>query len=409
MSENAQSVSELISTIKGVVEGSALLSGVTVEGEVSNTIRASSGHWYFTLKDANAQIRCVMWRGVAERQSVNPENGASLIAVGDITIYPQRGEMQIQVSGLRPVGIGDLYARLEQLRLKLTAEGLFDPERKQPLPELPFRIGIVTSQDAAAFQDVLNVLRRRHPLAEVVLAPTLVQGVDAPPQICRAIEALDHSGQIDVLMIVRGGGSIEDLWAFNDERVVRALAACVTPTISGVGHETDTTLVDFAADVRAPTPSAAAEIVSTNAMLLPQIVAQYRTGLDTLILDDIESRRSLTQELVRRTAHASPERRIDSERQTVDALTGRLTARLTLRLSLARERTLALGRALDAANPVALLARGYAVVRAADGSTVRSESQVSDGDRLTIQVRDGAFGVRVEKEDQNGQYRLAGF
>jgi len=252
-------------------------------------------------------------------------------------------------------------------------------------------------------------LRRRHPLAEVVLAPTLVQGVDAPPQICRAIEALDHSGQIDVLMIVRGGGSIEDLWAFNDERVVRALAACITPTISGVGHETDTTLVDFAADLRAPTPSAAAEIVSTNAMLLPQIVAQYRAGLDTLMLDSIESRRGLTDELVRRAAYASPERRIDSARQTVDALTDRLTARLNLRLSLAQERTLALGRALSAANPVGLLARGYAVVRAADGSTVRSESQVSDGDRLTIQVRDGAFTVRVEKEDQNGQYRLAGF
>ncbi|MBK8135093.1 MAG: exodeoxyribonuclease VII large subunit [Chloroflexi bacterium] len=409
MPETTITVSALVMQIKTVLEGSLLLQGVSVEGEVSNVTRAASGHWYFTLKDAGSQIRCVMWRGVAERQPVNPENGASLVAVGDVTVYPQRGEMQLQVTGLHALGVGDLYARLELLRLKLAADGLFDVERKQPLPALPFRIGIVTSPDAAAFQDVLNVLRRRHPLAEIILAPTLVQGVDAPPQIVRALESLDNSGQIDVLMIVRGGGSIEDLWAFNDERVVRALAACITPTIAGVGHETDTTLVDYAADVRAPTPSAAAELVSTNAALLPQFIATYRGALDSLLADRIASQRVQIDDALRQLIYASPLRKVDSARQMVDTLSERMTSRLTLRLSVARERTIALVGNLEAASPLALLKRGYALVRRADGSTVRAVGQVSDGELLSVQVHDGAFDVRAELEKKNGQPRLAGF
>ena len=403
-------VTRLNNLAKTVLEGSLLLQGVAVEGEVSNCTRASSGHWYFSLKDAGAQVRCVMWRGVAERQPINPENGASLVVTGDVTLYTQRGEYQLQVNALQPVGVGDLYARLEQTRLKLLSEGLFDIERKKSLPELAFRIGIVTSPEAAALQDVLNILRRRHPLAEVILSPTLVQGVEAPAQIVRAIEALDQSGQADVILLVRGGGSIEDLWAFNDERVVRAVCASQTPTISGVGHETDTTLVDYGCDLRAPTPSAAAEIITANAALLPQFVAQLYTDLTSYTLNRLADAQDSLDDATRRLDYGSPQRKVDAARQTVDALAERMASRLELRLSVARERTTSLARALEAANPAALLARGYAVVRKADGSTVRSAGQVSGGERLTIQVEDGTFGVRVTNgDDSDGQPRLAGF
>lgn len=403
-------VTRLNSLAKNVLEGSLLLQGVAVEGEVSNCTRASSGHWYFSLKDATAQVRCVMWRGVAERQPVNPENGASLVATGDVTLYTQRGEYQLQVNALQPVGVGDLYARLEQTRLKLLAEGLFDVERKKPLPQMAFRIGIVTSMEAAALQDVLNILRRRHPLAEVILSPTLVQGVDAPVQIVRALEALDRSGQADVILLVRGGGSIEDLWAFNDERVVRAVCACQTPTIAGVGHETDTTLVDYGCDLRAPTPSAAAELITANAALLPQFVAQFRADLSAQMIERLAETQYAVDEMTRRLDFVSPQRKIDSARQTVDVLTERLASRLELRLTVARERSASLMRALEAANPATLLARGYAVVRKADGTAVRSADQVGGGEYLTVQVEDGTFGVRVTNgDDENGQPRLAGF
>jgi exodeoxyribonuclease VII large subunit len=403
-------VTRLNNLAKTVLEGSLLLQGVAVEGEVSNCTRASSGHWYFSLKDSGAQVRCVMWRGVAERQPINPENGASLVVTGDVTLYTQRGEYQLQVNALQPVGVGDLYARLEQTRLKLLGEGLFDQERKKPLPELAFRIGIVTSPEAAALQDVLNILRRRHPLAEVILSPTLVQGVEAPAQIVRAIEALDRSGQADVILLVRGGGSIEDLWAFNDERVVRTVCACQTPTISGVGHETDTTLVDYGSDLRAPTPSAAAEIITANAALLPQFVAQLYTDLTSYTLNRLAEAQDSLDDAGRRLDYVSPQRKIDAARQTVDALAERMASRLELRLSVARERTASLARALESANPAALLARGYAVVRKADGTMVRSAGQVRGGERLTVQVEDGTFGVRVTNgDDSDGQPRLAGF
>jgi exodeoxyribonuclease VII large subunit len=404
------SVTSITTQIKNVVEGSLLLQEVAVEGEVSNCRPASSGHWYFTLKDAGSQLKCVMWRGTAAQQSVLPEDGASLIAFGDITVYTQRGEYQLQVSALQAVGVGDLYAQLARLTETLKAEGLFESERKKPLPELAFRIGIVTSPEAAALQDVLNVLRRRHPLAEVILSPALVQGVEAPPQLVRAIEALDRSGQADVIMLVRGGGSIEDLWAFNDERVVRAVAACSTPTITGVGHETDTTLVDWASDERAPTPSAAAEIITANAALLPQIVARLFEDLDERMLGMLDIHRVALDDHVRRLDFMSPQRQIDSHRQTVDALEERLRSRIELRLNVARERTISQAHALEAANPAGLLARGYAVVRNRNGAPVRSVGQVNAGERLTVQVQDGVFDVRVEKgEDRDGQPRLAGF
>ncbi len=410
--DRAYSVTELARQIQGVVEGSLLLQGVRVIGEFSNVRPAASGHWYFALKDADAQIRCVMWKGTAAAQRILPKEGDSAVVTGDVTFYVTRGELQITVTSLQPVGIGDLYAQLEALRAKLAAEGLFDLGRKQPLPTLPARIGVVTSENAAAFQDVLNVLRRRAPLAEVILSHTLVQGAEAPPQIARAIQALDRSGRVDVILIVRGGGSIEDLWAFNDERVVRAAADCFTATIAGVGHETDTTLVDFAADVRAPTPSAAAEIVSQGWAQIPQVIAGIEAALSEWIDGRLSEADTAFNAASTRLALAAPSRKIAALRQSTDYLLDGLVTRLASSHQLRRERLNGVTARLEAANPLALLARGYAVVTRPDGAAVRRVQDVSAGDRLSVRVQDGSFPVRVERNDgdnDDGQYRLAGF
>ncbi|MBK9123150.1 MAG: exodeoxyribonuclease VII large subunit [Chloroflexi bacterium] len=410
--DRAYSVTELAQQIQGVVEGSLLLQGVRVIGEFSNVRPAQSGHWYFAIKDADAQIRCVMWKGTAAVQRMLPKEGDSAVVTGDVTFYVARGELQITVTSLQPVGIGDLYAQLEALRSKLDAEGLFDPARKQLLPPLPARIGVVTSENAAAFQDVLNVLSRRAPLAEVVLAHTLVQGAEAPPQIARAIQALDRSGQVDVILIVRGGGSIEDLWAFNDERVVRAAADCITATVAGVGHETDTTLVDFAADVRAPTPSAAAEIVSQGWAQIPQIIMGIEAELSEWIDGRLSEAGTTFNAASTRLSLAAPARKIAALRQSTDYLLDGLITRVASARQLRRERLNSVIARLEAASPLALLARGYAVVTRSDGAAVRSTQDVGAGDSLSVRVQDGSFPVRVERDDEDnndGQYRLAGF
>ncbi|MEL7236277.1 MAG: exodeoxyribonuclease VII large subunit, partial [Chloroflexota bacterium] len=257
-------IAEITAHIRYLLETDTVLQDVWVQGEVSNMKRAASGHWYFTLKDSASQLRCVMWRSDASRQLVVPENGDSIIVHGRVSVYDQRGDYQLYADFIRAAGVGDLYAQFEQLKMKLDAEGLFAAEHKKPLPVFPLRIGVVTSPDAAGYQDVLDVLRRRFPLADVTLSPTLVQGAEAPPLIADAIHRLDASGKVDVILVVRGGGSIEDLWAFNDEQVARAAFEAVTPLVSGVGHETDFTIIDFVADQRAPTPSAAAELVSPD-------------------------------------------------------------------------------------------------------------------------------------------------
>ncbi|MCK4449981.1 MAG: exodeoxyribonuclease VII large subunit, partial [Anaerolineae bacterium] len=248
-------VSQLTGHIRRLIEDDPELSDVWVEGEVSNFSRAFSGHCYFTLKDAGSQIGCVMWRSVAILQDYLPVDGDLVLAYGRVGVYEASGRYQLYVDQIRPAGVGDLYRQFELLKARLEAEGLFAPERKRPLPGFPRCIGVVTSPTAAALRDILNVLGRRYPLAEVLLAPTQVQGDAAPPQIVAALEALNTRDDVDVIIVARGGGSLEDLWAFNDERVTRAIAGSRIPVICGVGHETDFSLVGFAADVRAPTPS----------------------------------------------------------------------------------------------------------------------------------------------------------
>jgi exodeoxyribonuclease VII large subunit len=391
-------VSQLTGHIKRIIDGDPLLGDVLVEGEVSNSSRASSGHCYFTLKDAGAQVGCVMWRNVAEAQDYLPASGDLVLAHGNVGVYEAGGRYQLYVDRIQPAGVGNLYLEFERLKAKLEAEGLFAPERKRPLPPLPRSIGIVTSPAAAALRDILNVLGRRCPLAEVVLSPTQVQGDGAPPQIVAAIEALNERGDIDVMIIARGGGSLEDLWAFNDERVARAVAASRVPTVCGVGHETDFSLADFAADVRAPTPSAAAELVAPDRAELRAHVAGLANTLASTLRGEVEERRWKLAEQVRALKHLSPEAQLAQARQRVDDLTGKAEAAIRHGLTLHRERLRGLSGRLAGVSPAGTLERGYAVVRQREtGAVVRSVTQVAPGDMLDVRVSDGTFETEVNQ------------
>ncbi len=389
-------VTELTLYLKDLLELDPELQDVWLTGEISNFARAASGHLYFTLKDADAAISCVMWRSAAAQLTWQPEQGVAALAHGRISVYPPRGSYQLYVDLLRPAGLGDLHIRFEQLRDKLKAEGLFDLERKQSLPPFPRVVGVVTSPQAAALRDVLTVLQRRYPLARVLLAPTRVQGEEAPPQIVTALQALDARDDIDLILVVRGGGSLEELWAFNDERVARAIAACRHPVVSGVGHETDFTIADFVADMRAPTPSAAAELAVPDQLELRRWIAAWAgrmVGSMETRLDQMRQALAQQQQALRRL---SPQARVNTHRQQVDDLTQRAGRALAHSLALQRSGLSGLEARLAALSPQATLGRGYAIVRQEEtGGIVRRVGQVSAGDRLTVQVQDGEFGVQV--------------
>lgn len=392
-----RTVTELTTHVREVLESDAGLQGIWVTGEVSNMTRAASGHWYFTLKDKTAQLKCVMWRSAAQKQHIAPKDGDALEVMGRITVYEPRGEYQLQAERVRPVGMGDLYLRFEELKARLQAEGLFDSERKRPLPVYPKRIGVVTSPDAAAYQDVQNVLRRRFPLGEIILSPTPVQGADAPPQIVRALERLNAYRQVDVILLCRGGGSLEDLWSFNDERVARAVANSAIPVVTGVGHEVDFTIVDFVSDYRAPTPSAAAEVITQYCAVddLRLRVQELERSLMLVLRDRIDTRRDDVQMLERAMQYSSPEAHIRTMRQRIDSLTLRMSSRQDGRLALLRERLTGRTASLRAADPRALLSRGYAMLTRPDGLRVTSVHHAPPGTLLTIQLTDGDLAARV--------------
>jgi len=385
-------VSQLTGTIRRLIEGEPDLNDVWVEGEVSNFSRPTSGHCYFTLKDASAQLGCVMWRNVAQVQTYLPASGDLVLAHGRVGVYEAGGRYQLYVDQLRPAGLGHLYQQFERLKERLEAEGLFAPERKRPLPPFPRRIGVVTSPSAAALRDILNILSRRYPLAEVLLAPTPVQGDEAPPHIVAALEALNRRDDVDVIIVARGGGSLEELWAFNDERVARAIAASRIPVICGVGHETDFTLADFAADVRAPTPSAAAELVAPDCAELRARVAGMAETLQTTLRGTLEEQRWRLAGQARALKHLSPAAQLAQARQRVDDLLGRAQVGLNHSLALRRECLSGLAGQLAGVSPLGTLERGYAIVRhRRTGAVVRSVAQVAGGDVLGIRVADGEF------------------
>ncbi len=397
------SVSELTRYIKQMMEGDEVLQEVWVEGEVSNLSRPGSGHLYFTLKDQGASLRCVIWRSMAQRMRTLPQDGALVQAHGSVGVYEAGGSYQLYVDQLRPAGEGALFQEFMRLKAQLEEEGLFDAGRKREIPASPRCIGVVTSPTGAALQDILNVLRHRYPLVEVVISPTAVQGVDAPPAICAALAALNSRVHPDVILVARGGGSLEDLWAFNDERVVRAIVASEAPVISGVGHETDFTLADFACDLRAPTPSAAAMLCTPDREELRQALAERTAGLARSMqacLDDCRWRLNETQNELRRY---SPLGFIRSQRQRLDEIahTGEQAAGHLLELQ--RAKLAGQSARLASLSPQSVLQRGYAIVtHHPQGRLVQGARDAVRGEALRVRLADGSFVVRVSENSPDG-------
>jgi exodeoxyribonuclease VII large subunit len=397
-------VADLTRYIRQMLEADYRLQDIWVMGEISNLSRPASGHVYFTLKDDAASLRCVMWRSEAAGQRIFPQEGEAVEAHGRISVYEAGGQYQLYVDAVRAVGEGELYREFLRLKAKLEAEGLFDPERKRPLPAWPQRIGVVTSPDAAALQDVIHVLRRRYPLVTLVLSPTPVQGAQAPEKIVAALDALVRFGRVDVILVVRGGGSMEDLWAFNDESVVRAVADCAVPTVSGIGHETDIILTDFAADVRAATPSAAAEVATPDRQNLSQELDEARQRMTRRFGEQLAELRLALQRLQAALNAASPRAQIRVARRQMDEQVRRAHSGLRHALAMRRAAVAGIAKMLQAVSPIAVLERGYAIVRRdEDGALVRSVRQVTPGDPLRVRVSDGSFNAEtVEDPDHEG-------
>lgn len=403
---DAYSISDLTTYIREMFEVNEHLQDVWVQGEVSNMKRAASGHWYFTLKDSSSQLKSVMWRSSAEKQTFIPGDGDAITAHGYVGVYDSQGVYQLYADLVRPAGTGDLYAQFEQLKAKLEAEGLFDTARKRTIPGFPRQIGVVTSAEAAAFQDIQNVLRRRFPLVEVILSATPVQGNEAPPKIVAAIERLNAQTQVDVILVCRGGGSIEDLWAFNDERVARAIAASRIPVITGVGHETDFTISDFVSDLRAPTPSAAAELATPDGAELRAELRDLTDTLNNFMDDKLVTLRANLNSSRRTLGHVSPTNTIRNFRQRIDDRSSRLVSLQTASIERWQERLAARTAALSAADPRSILKRGYAIVtRSEDGTRVAQAKKVKAGTGITIQLHDGELKARVEDKDTHERYK----
>jgi exodeoxyribonuclease VII large subunit len=433
-------VGELTARIKGQLEEA--FPAAWVEGEISNLRLPSSGHAYFTLKDDQAQLRCVLFRNRWRRVRFDPEDGMHVLAFGGLDVYAARGEYQLVVELLEPKGLGALQLAFEQLKRKLEAEGLFDPARKRPLPLFPRTIGIVTSPSGAALRDMLRIIDRRFGELRILIAPVRVQGDGAPGEIVRALEDLGERPEVDVIIVGRGGGSIEDLWAFNDEQVARAIAAARAPVISAVGHETDVTIADFVADLRAPTPSAAAELVVREKLAVAQGLAELRLRLGQAVAARLARARERTTWLIRRrvltepgralrdqhrrldelalrlraavrTAHRQaahrrallantlsslhPLARISRDQAVLGQLRGRLHAARLSRVKADRARfESAVGR-LGSLSPLAVLGRGYSLTRLPTGALVTSAAGVRAGDAIEILLHQGALDARVER------------
>ena len=385
-------VSQLTAYIRRLIDRDAALSDLWLEGEVSNFGQASSGHCYFTIKDDGAQIQCVMWRSAVLRQDSLPSDGERVLAHGRVGVYEIRGVYQLYVDQIRPAGIGDLYLRFERLKARLDEEGLFAPERKRELPLFPRCIGVVTSPTAAALRDIINVLGRRFPTTRVLLAPAMVQGEAAPAQIVEAFEILNKRDDVEVIIVARGGGSLEELWAFNDERVARAIAESRIPVICGVGHETDFSLADFAADRRAPTPSAAAELAVPDQAELRGQIDTLSAALTGGLRDAIEQRRWRLSDRVQALEHLSPSNKLIQARQNIDDLIGRAERTVSHEIRFRRERLGGVLGRLEGLSPEGTLRRGFAIVHLHEtGAVVRSVEQVAPGQGLDVRVSDGEF------------------
>jgi len=393
--ENIPTVSDLTRKIKGVLEMG--FADVWVQGEISNFKRHTSGHLYFTLKDEGAQLQALMWRSRALPLFFTPQDGMKVVAHGDITVYEPRGNYQIVVTELHPFGVGELQLAFERLKQKLAAEGLFDEKHKKPLPEFPERIGIVTSPTGAAIQDIVSIISRRFPAVELILYPVKVQGEGAAEEIAQAIRDFNEYAEVDVLIVGRGGGSLEDLWAFNEEIVARAIYDSKIPVISAVGHQIDFSISDFVADVRAATPSAAAEIVVRNRDNLLENVRNFYYTTTQFLQDRIGSYRDEIEHLLSSYSFNRPKDLIRQYTQRVDELDRTMSTTMAHQLELWQHRAASLQKRIDSLNPELVLKRGYAIV-SKDSQIVVSAKQLQHMDRIHIRFSDGVVKGEINSE-----------
>lgn len=395
MAQQVISVTQINEYIRAMMDGDRLLNNVAIKGEISNYKLYPSGHHYFTLKDEGGALRCVMFKGNALRMKFRPENGMKVIAMGKISVFPRDGAYQLYCSGLVLDGIGDLYAAFEQLKAKLQAQGLFDPAHKQPLPKFPGTIGIITSSAGAAVHDMLRILRKRYPLTKVLLLPVRVQGVEAPGEIAAAIGYANYYRLADLLIVGRGGGSIEDLWAFNDEIVARAIYESRIPVISAVGHEPDVTISDFVADLRAATPSNAAELAVPDQDALRQTLDSMSAAMVAAMSRRIQNGRRHLKVLSDSSALQSPEGYLNQRKKTVELLKNRLLSAQNAQISQKKQRYIAMTSKLDAMSPLKVLTRGYAMVQNENEAVIRSVNDVSTGEAVRVSLADGTFTATV--------------
>jgi len=400
MAQNVLSITQLNEYIRGRMDSDPLLAQVAVRGEISNYKLYPSGHHYFTLKDESSALKCVMFKGNAMRLRFRPENGMEIIAMGKVSVFPRDGAYQLYCSAMAMDGIGDLYAAFEQLKRRLESQGLFDPTHKKSLPRYPGTIGIITSSAGAAVHDMLRILRKRYPLTQVRLLPVRVQGAEAPGEIAAAIRYANYYKLADLLIVGRGGGSIEDLWAFNDERVAYAIYESEIPVISAVGHEPDVTISDFVADLRAATPSNAAELAVPDQDALRQSLDSTTAAMAVSLNRQIKSAQKHLEVLSQSPALRSPDSYLTQRENSLELLKNRLIAAQNQNITRKNQQYIAAISKLDAMSPLKVLSRGYAMAQNQGGEVIRSLNQVEIGERIAVRLSDGTlFATVMNKEE----------
>ncbi len=403
MAQEVLSITQLNEYIRGRMDTDPLLTQVAVRGEISNYKLYPSGHHYFTLKDESSALKCVMFKGNAIRLRFRPENGMKIIAMGRVTVFPRDGAYQLYCAAMAMDGIGDLYAAFEQLKKKLEAQGLFDPTHKKPLPKYPGTIGIITSSAGAAVHDMLRILRKRYPLTRVRLLPVRVQGAEAPGEIAAAIGYANHYKLADLLIVGRGGGSIEDLWAFNDERVAQAIYASNIPVISAVGHEPDVTISDFVADLRAATPSNAAELAVPDQDAMRQNLDAMSTAMAVALNRQLKAARQHLNTLAQSPVLRNPTGYIQQQGKGLELLKNRLISAQNQAINQKKQRYIAAVSKLDAMSPLKVLTRGYSMAQTSAGEVLRSVHQVELGERVSIRLTDGILSATVMDKKEESQ------
>ena len=398
----AVTVTQLNEFVKQLIDGSAQLADVYVKGEISNfKNHYGTGHFYFTLKDDGGLIRAVMFRSSAAKLKFMPENGMRVVVHGRVSAFVRDGQYQLYADSLEPDGVGALYIAYEQLKKRLESEGLFDPSRKKPLPKIPTRVGIITSATGAAVRDMIHVAGRRFPFAKLILYPSLVQGPGAAAQLIEGVQYFNRTASVDVIIIGRGGGSIEDLWAFNDEQLARTVAASRIPIISAVGHETDFTICDFVADRRAPTPSAAAEIALPETAELKRKINNIISRENAVLTQVIARRREYLKRLSDSRALRSPMNFIDDKRMHLSTLTERLALSQTNSLSIKQAQLKAIAGKMEALNPLSVLSRGYSAVYGENGEIIKHTDQLTPGASITFRLADGEADAQIREVRRN--------